>query len=318
MGDIVQKRVGELDFLKCVFILLMIAFHLVYIGEKYAYAKDLVYTFHIPAFLLISGYLMHVDKPVAAFVRSMIWIFIPYMIMESGYVLMSSVLPVRDKVDHFTLQLLIDKILFSPMGPYWYLHTLLLCGISYFIVAKLLNNLTKVFPMLITLSLVYVALTYAFHLVAPSSAFYFMIGVIVKQTGVNFISFFKGAWWSLIPFVLLVVYPENLDRFTLAGVLITYLAISIVLVVYSILPSFLQKLGCYVGRHTLILLLFSPLFTISVKPLVGILSFDASGMTFLAVSLVITVVGCFTLAWVMDKVGISRYFFGQEQVLQPY
>ena len=52
----------ELDFLKFVFITLMIAFHLTYIGDTYPVAKQLVYTFHMPGFLLVSGYLFNVNK----------------------------------------------------------------------------------------------------------------------------------------------------------------------------------------------------------------------------------------------------------------
>ena len=318
MGGTLQKRVGELDFLKCVFILLMIVFHLVYIGDKYPTVKDFVYTFHIPAFLLLSGYLMNVEKSVMSFLRSMFWIFVPYMIMESGYVFMSSLLPVRERVDHFTVQLLVDKIFFSPMGPYWYLHTLLISGICYFIIVKLLGSLINLFPLLITLSLAFVGLSYGLHLVAPSSALYFVIGIVIKQTGVNFTSFFRGSLWALIPFCLLGFFPDNFDRFTIAGVLLTYLAISVALAVYYLLPSFVRKAGCYIGQHTLLLLLFSPLFTISVKPLVSVFSFDSSGMLFTFVSLLVTVCGSFLITWLMDKSGISRFFFGRDQALQPY
>lgn len=318
MAEAVQRRIGEFDFLKCVFILLMIVFHLVYIGDKYPYAKDWVYTFHIPAFLLISGYLMHIEKQSMAFLRSMLWIFIPYMIMEVGYVMMSSVLPVRGGVNHVTWQLLVDKVCLHPMGPYWYLHTLLLCGLSYFVVARLLGGLVKTFPMLVTLSLVYVGFSYGLGLVSPSSALYFMIGVVIKQSGTDFISFFRGSWWALIPLVLLSVYPENLDRFTISGILITYLVMRVVLAVYNLLPGFFQRIGCYIGKNSLVLLLFSPVFTMMVKPLVKVFSFDPSGMVFLFVSLLITVVGCFTLTWAMDSLGLSRYFFGKDKALQPY
>ena len=318
MGENVQKRIGELDFLKCVFILLMIVFHLVYIGDKYPYVKDWVYTFHIPAFLLISGYLMHVEKPVMSFLRSMMWIFIPYMFMEVGYVVMSSLLPVRGGADHVTWQLLIDKVCLHPMGPYWYLHTLLLCGLSYFIVVRLLGGLIKTFPMLVTLSLVYVGLSYGMGLVAPSSAFYFMKGVVVKQTGVGFTSFFKSSWWSLIPLVLLSVYPQNHDRFTIPGLLITFLMISVIQAVYGILPGCVQRLGCYIGKNTLLLLLFSPIFTMLVKPLVRIFSFDSTGMIFTFVSLFITVIGSFGITWIMDRLGLSTFFFGRNKALQPY
>ena len=57
-----KNRVKEIDYLKCVFIVLMVIFHLVYVGDKYPYAKQVVYTFHMPVFLLISGYLANMDK----------------------------------------------------------------------------------------------------------------------------------------------------------------------------------------------------------------------------------------------------------------
>ena len=318
MAVTVKGRIGELDFLKCVFILLMVTFHLVYIGDKYPYAKDLVYTFHIPAFLLISGYLMHVEKKVGAFLHSMLWILIPYLIMESGYILMSSVLPVRESIDHLTLELFVEMLFLSPMGPYWYLHTLLVCGLGYYVVAKLMKGITDTFPLLITLSLVFVGLSYGVGLVAPSSALYFMIGCTLKQTDSAFTSFFRASWWSVIPFILLAAYPSNLERFTLPGLLITYLAISIVLAVYNLLPNFLQKFGCYIGSHSLLLLVFSPLFTISVKPLIPYFAFDPSGMAFLVVSLLITVLGSFGITWMMDRLGLSRFFFGKDRALLPY
>ena len=42
-----KARMEELDFLKFVFITLMIAFHLTYIGYTYPVAKKMVYTFHM-------------------------------------------------------------------------------------------------------------------------------------------------------------------------------------------------------------------------------------------------------------------------------
>lgn len=93
-----NSRVKELDFLKCIFIILMIIFHLVYIGDSYPYAKQVVYTFHMSAFLVISGYLNNVNKKIKAFGQSLLWIFIPYVCMETGYVIMSAILPVRKRL----------------------------------------------------------------------------------------------------------------------------------------------------------------------------------------------------------------------------
>ena len=44
-------RIKELDYLKGVMIILVITFHLVYFEHLYPYAKQVVYTFHMPVFL---------------------------------------------------------------------------------------------------------------------------------------------------------------------------------------------------------------------------------------------------------------------------
>ena len=91
------SRIKEIDYLKCIFIVLMIIFHLVYIADKYPYAKNVVYTFHMSAFLILSGYLANTDKPVKPFLKGMLWIFIPYAIMETGYTVMSAVVPFAEQ-----------------------------------------------------------------------------------------------------------------------------------------------------------------------------------------------------------------------------
>ena len=49
------RRIRQIDFFKGVFILLMVTFHLIYIGDSYHYAKQVVYTFNMTGFLLVSG-----------------------------------------------------------------------------------------------------------------------------------------------------------------------------------------------------------------------------------------------------------------------
>ena len=138
-----QIRINQLDYLKCIVILLMIIFHLVYIVDKYPYLKQVVYTFHMPAFFIISGYLLNVDKGVRSFCNTMLWMFIPYAVMETGYVCMSSVLPVREKVEEVSLNIILYKIFVAPIGPYWYLHTLLICSLVYYTLNRLCEQLNR-------------------------------------------------------------------------------------------------------------------------------------------------------------------------------
>lgn len=310
-----KNRIAELDYLKAVFILLMIVFHLVYIGDKYPYAKSLVYTFHMPAFLIISGYVMNIAKEGRLFLRSMGWIFVPYAVMETGYVVMSSILPVRESVGHLSVSLWLDKLFLHPLGPYWYLHTLMLCGLTYWGVDKLAGRWNRTVSVLILLALCYAVLS-ALGVLSLINALYFMAGVALKRTTVDFRTFFAPSFWAILPIVWLASEEVNLDKSSLAGVALTYLVMSLLLAVFRHLPGGVKHPLGYIGSHTFILLVFSPVFTMAVKPLVKVFAFDGTGMIFLCVSLCICVIGSFAIAWCMDKLRISRFFWGKPRMFQ--
>lgn len=312
-----KKRIEELDFLKCVFIILMIVFHLVYIGDKYPYAKQLVYTFHMPAFLLISGYLVSIVKQPSAFFRTMGWIFIPYAVMESGYVVMSSILPVRDGVEELSLGVWAEKLFLHPLGPYWYLHTLMLGSTTYYLLDRIGGKwLKNPLSFAIVLGLCLAFESAVLHLSSLPHVFYFWGGIMLRRCNLSFVRFFKASWWGIIPFVWLSFYPQNLDCFTWGGMAMVYLAISLGLTVYPSLPG-KWKEGClYIGRNTFVILVFSPIFTVITKYFVPFFGFDTSGMCFLVVSVGFVLAGSFLIAWGMDLCRLSRFFWGKERMLQ--
>lgn len=312
------KRVDELDFLKCVFIVLMVAFHLIYIGDRYPYAKQLVYTFHIPAFLLISGYLVNLAKPVRAFLRTWWWILVPYTVMESGYVVMSVVLPVRDGIDTLDGPTFFNKLILHPLGPYWYLHTLMVGSLCAYGVkwAGRYSCLSDTYRQLLLLSAVFALVSVVFHLAAPSSLFYYGGGIALRWSGLRFTGFFRGSWWSLPVLALLAGCPAHLDRFTLAGVAITYLAISVGLALFRSLPPRISRYGLLIGRNTFVIFVFSPIFTLLSRGMVPWFRFEPTGMLFLAVALCFVLTGCLGMAGWMDKCHISRYFWGKARMLQ--
>lgn len=310
------KRVDEIDFLKCIFILLMISFHLVYIGDTYPYAKQVVYTFHIPAFFMISGYVMKVDKPVIGFMKTVLWLLVPYIIMESSYILMASFLPIREHIPDLSFQVFLEKLLFKPIGPYWYLHSLIICSIVYYMSFIRYKDSGTLISRLVVASVTLGFVSLYWNIISLSTILYFLLGVCIRQSSTEFLSFFKSSWLALIGFAVLIMFPENLDRFTIGGLLITYLAISSLLALYKILPRFLAVFFNYIGRHTLVLLLFSPIFTALVKPLAGLLSFEQTGMLFLLVALTINVIGCFVIGMMMDYLGISSFVFGKKKIMQ--
>lgn len=308
-----SHRIEEIDFLKCVFILLMIAFHLSYIEHLYPYAKNIVFTFHMPAFLFISGYLFNINKKWNVFLRSIKWIFIPYAIMEGGYVIMASFLPIQDHIDHISFLIVLNKVFLHPLGSYWYLHTLMLCGLLYYGVFKVLH-LEKLSSLIIFGLCLYFC-SYYLHIVSFYSACYFFAGVVVRQSGLTFLQVVRPSALSILPVILMAAYPQNLSRSTIAGAIMVYLVMSICLFCFKYIKGKMREGTLFIGRNTLIIFLFSPIFTLLAKQFLPFLAFDHSGMLFLFLSLAFTLAGCFLVAYGMDWLNISRFFFGKARVV---
>lgn len=148
-----------------------------------------------------------------------------------------------------------------------------------------------------------------------SNALYFLIGIIVSQSGLRFTQVFRGTPLAIVPFVILCCFPANLDRGTLAGVAITWLSISLLLAIYNYLSAQVRWLTFFIGRNTLVILLFSPIFTILSKTFLPVFAFDPTGMLFLVTATFFTLNGCIAMAWTMDKLHVSRFFFGKKNIL---
>ena len=308
-----EHRIKELDYLKSILILLMVAFHLIYIGDKYPYIKQIVYTFHMPAFLIISGYLTNVQKDIRSFMKKLLWIFIPYLCMETGYVLMSHILPVRENVPEISSNILLHKIFIKPLGPYWYLHTLIICSLLYYLTFRYTRM--KTISQVILFGLGLFTASYWGGIIVFANAIYFLAGVIIKQSKLPFIRIFQPSLLALVPMILLCCFPDNLNRGVLAGITITYLAIIISLYAHNYLSKEIKQCSYFIGRNTLVIFLFSPLFTILCKMFLPFLFFEPTGILFMIISVAITVSGCIVIAWSMDKLHFSRFFFGQNAIL---
>ena len=147
---------------------------------------------------------------------------------------------------------------------------------------------------------------------------YFLAGVSLHRSGTMFTGFFRPSLYALVPLVWLSADAGNLDRFTLGGMAIVYLVVSVLLKIYAVIPLGVKRFSDYIGAHTLVLLVFSPVFTMFSKVMVPYLSFDPTGMLFLTLSVLLTVFGSFGLAWCMDRLGLSPWFWGKRQMLAPF
>lgn len=305
-------RIEALDYLKCLFVLLMVAFHLAYFADGYPLLKQWVYTFHMPGFLLISGCLMRVDKTLHQFSRTLLWLAVPYLILESSYITLSAFMPVRDGIEHLTLSTFADKFFLHPLGPYWYLHTLILCGIGYFIVWKGRNYST--ISRLILLGFYFAGLSFV-QLVAWDVSLYFFLGVVIRQSKLSFLQVFRPSWLAFIALLWLGCYPETFHKGSLGGLITVYLVISAALAVFPHLLPSIKRAALFLGRNSLALFLFSPIFTMVCKIFIPYLAFDSSRLLFLALSLPLCVLGALSVCRVLDALHLSPWVLGREKAL---
>lgn len=311
-----KERLEAADFIKCVCIVLMVVFHLAYIGDKYPVAKQFVYTFHMPAFLVLSGYFLNVRKSAKDFLRSMWWLFVPYAVFECGYVVAASFLPTRDAVDHLSFDLLVRKLFLDPLGPYWYLHTLIIASLIVYALTHWLRKISDDFSRSLLVIVVVAAVAHFTGLMSVTNVLYYALGYLLARMSVPLQSFIRPSCWALLPLLLLMTDPGHFDKNTVEGVAIVYLVMSLLLALYPLLSERFRSAASFIGQNTLPILVFSPIFTMGAKVLLPFFSFDRTGLLFLVVATSITLFGCLFLTWTMDRLNLSRYFWGRERFLK--
>lgn len=311
-----KGRLYELDYMKCVFILLMVTFHLTFVSDTFPFAKGMVYTFHMPGFLLISGYLMNVSKPAGAFMRTMLWLLVPYLIMESGYIMMASVLPINEHIDHLTSSLFLYRLLVKPLGPYWYLQAMVLCGIVYYAASWLVRG-SSLLRTLLCVGACY-GLSQLDVLSFPC-AMYFFAGAVVRMYQLDFKEVFPPRKLSFLFLLLLMVDWANLDKATAGGVAIVYFVMSALMYLYGHTPHFLRGTMLWMGRNTLPIFLFSPIFTVLCKMLLMVMPAAIPqpllAIIFITVALPVCVGGSVMTARTLEFTGLSLIMFGKRNVV---
>ena len=236
--------------------------------------------------------------------------------MESAYVVMASLVPIREHIDSLTVAVFFDKLLVHPLGPYWYLHTLVVCGLcSYGVFRFVRLGVLSQFLLLGLLLYGFSALTDALSF---SAASYFLAGLAVRRSGWGFLRVFRASWLAVPVFVLLAVRPDGLHTGSVRSWLIVYMAVSSLLCFYPFLRGRLQAVILFVGRHTLLVFLFSPVFTLLCKGLLPFLRFDPTGLLFVGIAVPLAVGGSLFIGLLLDALHLSPYLLGWQAVERKF
>ncbi len=309
-----MKYCKDLDYFRTFLISLVILIHIVHFGDLYPATKSAILSFMMPTFLIITGFLVNIDKSVPAFLRYIGQIALPYVIFVTGFAYLSLYLPVRGGITTFDLPTIAEIIFIKSIGPYWFFHTMIVCGILYYTTFRIFHQAAVTTRyLLFATALIVVGLWTPF--LNLKAAIYYFLGVGVRWLVGDFSRIYRVSLWALLPFALLVSRPDFQDWGTISTLVcvVCFLCFSSFFIPYFRGPA--RTAVEYVGRNTFPIYIFHPIFTMLAKFLVPLFSFDPTGLLHAFFSVAMCIAGSLWLARFMDRFRLS-YLLGRPRILR--
>ncbi|MCP9551494.1 acyltransferase [Prevotella copri] len=325
-----KQRNTDIDWIRAILIILMILIHIVSFGNAYPQLKAGILSFMMPTFLIITGYLVNIEKSSKEMGRYLMCLALPYVIMVTGFSVLSYFMPVRDGITELSLSQICEKIFVTSIGPYWFIQTMIICGILYYVSFKgaIWGTLRQGKTTMSTTTSLFIFATLLLlqsktPALSPSAATYYFIGAVLRQCHIGFDRIFRPSPVALLLWLLLLGMEEWYDWGTLAIVFSCWCCISSLMWIHSLI-NHLQDNACvrkteatllYIGRNTLPIYLFHPIFTMAAKFYHPLFSWDRSEIIFALVTIFIAIAGSIGIAKMMEKTRLA-YLFGKGKMLR--
>lgn len=325
-----KQRNTDIDWIRAILIILMILIHIVSFGNAYPQLKAGILSFMMPTFLIITGYLVNIEKSPKEMGRYLMCLALPYVIMVTGFSVLSYFMPVRDGITELSLSQIYEKIFVTSIGPYWFIQTMIICGILYYVSFKgaIWGTLRQGKTTMSTTTSLFIFATLLLlqsktPALSPSAATYYFIGAVLRQCHIGFDRIFRPSPVALLLWLLLLGMEEWYDWGTLAIVFSCWCCISSLMWIHSLI-NHLQDNACvrkteatllYIGRNTLPIYLFHPIFTMAAKFYHPLFSWDRSEIIFALVTIFIAIAGSIGIAKMMEKTRLA-YLFGKGKMLR--
>ena len=325
-----KQRNTDIDWIRAILIILMILIHIVNFGNAYPQLKAGILSFMMPTFLIITGYLVNIEKTGKQMRNYLKCLALPYVIMVTGFSVLSYFMPVRDGITELSLSQICEKIFVTSIGPYWFIQTMIICGILYYASFKgatwgklRQGETTKSTTTSLFIFATLLLLLSKTPALSPSAATYYFIGVVLRQCHIGFDRIFRPSPAALLLWLLLLGMEEWYDWGTLAIVFSCWCCISSLMWIHSLIKRLQDNASVrktedtllYIGRNTLPIYLFHPIFTMAAKFYHPLFSWDRSEICFALVTIFIAIAGSIGIAKMMEKTHLA-YLFGKGKMLR--
>ena len=325
-----KQRNTDIDWIRAILIILMILIHIVSFGNAYPQLKAGILSFMMPTFLIITGYLVNIEKSPKEMGRYLMCLALPYVIMVTSFSVLSYFMPVRDGITELSLSQICEKIFVTSIGPYWFIQTMIICGILYYVSFKgaIWGTLRQGKTTMSTTTSLFIFATLLLlqsktPALSPSAATYYFIGAVLRQCHIGFDRIFRPSPVALLLWLLLLGMEEWYDWGTLAIVFSCWCCISSLMWIHSLIKRLQDNVSVrktedtllYMGRNTLPIYLFHPIFTMAAKFYHPLFNWDRSEICFALVTIFIAIAGSIGIAKMMEKTHLA-YLFGKGKMLR--
>ena len=158
---------------------------------------------------------------------------------------------------------------------------------------------------------------------SPSAATYYFIGAVLRQCHIGFDRIFRPSPVALLLWINLLGLEEWYDWGTLAIVFSCWCCISSLMWIHSLIKRLQDNASVrktedtllYIGRNTLPIYLFHPIFTMAAKFYHPLFGWDRSEICFALVTIFIAIAGSIGIAKMMEKTHLA-YLFGKGKMLR--
>lgn len=319
------SRDESVDFLRGLLIALMVFGHTPPLGEqagRLAGAIEWIYTFHMPIFLILSGYYFFGRLSDGAIIQPVLRrLVVPYLVFEAIYLLALSAVQLTGIHTSNTppdtpVGFLLAEFL-HPIGAFWFIHALILIQLSFAAGLAVTSRLrlTEQARQLGThaVALALMALAVQLGLLKEWAAIYLVVGLVLRATGagialpamiaVPLILVIGALCWGHPPQTSLLQLVWNL------AIMGFFLAVAKSRLVA---PSPPAKGMALLGKNTLSILIFHPFFIVGLRPASHLfLALDASGVLYSLATTLVALAGCLLVARAIDLCRLAPALFGQ-------
>lgn len=310
----IKNRIWEIDFIKGVLIILMVMFHLT--GQN-PYLSMTVYLFHMPIFLLISGYMANMNKSLPLFFRSLMQIFLPLVWFTIIYDILLYLVDVTlggVGAELPSFGLILKNIFIKPTGTYWYLQVLFYCMIPYYFFFRILK--LEKYNAFIMLSVTVFGISQFTPCVEFGTYCFYLAGVAIRVFGGDLLKVFRATPFAFIPLIIALLYRYvNGSNYMIGWIVLTTM-FSLLLWATKYVSGVTRRVIVYIGRNTLPIFLVSPMITGFMKPLYNIINrFDYCNIIFTVVATTLTIVISLLSIKIIEWTKCAKFIFLKDRVI---